>query len=264
MRCFRARFFGRRAQEVGRSRIGAERVGKLGQLGELFPVAARLGGQPGLLIDVALGNPLPQLRGIDRSVGASIGADDPVFQFFCGWRDRPRSAQGQDLLARGLLRFGLGLPRLLVAHFDLAKEQDVPMPQLCAGHAFAVDERPVGGDQVADLVVGTDTNQDGVMKGNRNVVKTDDIVVVASDVDAILRQFENTTRQCSRDKMKLADGTRRGVDHFRHPIPRGSVARTSRICKPRAARPAGISVAPANFQTNVTISGRSGTIGPVR
>ena len=69
----------------------------------------------------------------------------------------------------------------------------------------------------------TDANQDGVMEGNGDVVKADEIVVVASDVDAILRQFEHATWHCTRDKLKPAYGARRGVNHFGHPFPQGSL-----------------------------------------
>ena len=127
------------------------------------------------------------------------------------------------------------------------------MAQFRPGHAFAVDDRPVGGDEVANLVVRADANQDGVVKGNGDVVKADDIVVVASDVDAILRQFERPTRHRTRDKMKLAYGARRGVNHFGHPFPQGSLPRPPGICKPRAAQSKKFqSCAPA-AQTNVTL-----------
>src|ERR1700722_11582602 len=108
------------------------------------------------------------------------------------------------------------------------------MAQLGPGHALTVDERPVRGDQVADLVVRADANQDGVMQGNGDVVKTDEVVVVTPDVDAILRQFERPTRHCTRDKMKLAYGARRGVNHFGHRSPQHSVPSIPTICKPRA------------------------------
>ena len=100
------------------------------------------------------------------------------------------------------------------------------MVQVRPGRAVAVDECPVRGDQVANFVVRTVTNQDGVMEGNGDVVKADEIGIVASDADAILRQFEHATRRFTRDKLEPAYGARRGVNHyhFGHPIPQGKCA----------------------------------------
>ncbi len=58
---------------------------------------------------------------------------------------------------------------------------------------LAVEIRAVRGNQIADFEVVADTDQERMMRGNGAVTDTNDIRVVASDIDAFPRQIKRAT-----------------------------------------------------------------------
>ena len=67
------------------------------------------------------------------------------------------------------------------------------MAQHGSHRPFAVEIRAVRGNQIADFEVVADTNQERMMRGNGAVIDTNSIRVVASDIDAFLRQIKRAT-----------------------------------------------------------------------
>ncbi len=67
------------------------------------------------------------------------------------------------------------------------------MAQHGSRRPFAVEMRAVRGNQIADFEVVADTNQERMMRGNGAVIDTNSIRVVASDIDAFLRQIKRAT-----------------------------------------------------------------------